>query len=95
MSGSLAAQGALAFGAERVIAAGRDPKALGRLRGAGATTVSLTQDGPDALEQALADAMSETSPRLVPNCLWGPVTKAFFAAPLSNGENTGANTAHV
>jgi hypothetical protein len=73
-SGSVAVQGALAFGAARVIAAGRDPEALERLRGAGATTVSLAQDGPDGLEQALVDAVSETSPGLVLDYLWGPVT---------------------
>jgi NADPH:quinone reductase-like Zn-dependent oxidoreductase len=50
MSGSLAVLGALALGAERVIAAGRDPAALEWLRGAGATTVSLAHDGPDGLE---------------------------------------------
>ncbi|CAL9529833.1 hypothetical protein [Streptomyces sp. enrichment culture] len=95
MSGSLAAQGAPAVGAERVIGAGRDPKALGRLYGAGATTVLPAQDGPDALEQALAEAVSATSPGLVLDCLWGPVTEAFFAALGRSGEGAGANTAHV
>ncbi|MEU1050236.1 hypothetical protein ABZ400_34545 [Streptomyces sp. NPDC005897] len=95
MSGSLAALGAPAFGAERVIAARRDPKALGRLRGAGGTTVSPAQDGPDASEQALADAVSATSPGLVLDCLWGPVTEASFAALGRGGEHTGANTAHM
>ncbi|MEV6621153.1 hypothetical protein AB0M83_27915 [Amycolatopsis sp. NPDC051106] len=52
-SRTIAVQGALALGAERVIAAGRDPKALEWLRGAGATTVSLAHDGPDGLEKAL------------------------------------------
>ncbi|WP_282089474.1 hypothetical protein [Streptomyces tendae] len=78
---------------ERVIAAGGDP-ALGRLRGAGATTVSLAQEGPDALEQALADAVSETSPGLAPDCLWWPVTEASFTDLGRSGEGTGANTAY-
>ncbi|WP_254396989.1 hypothetical protein [Streptomyces sp. AC558_RSS880] len=95
MSGSLAVQGAPAFGEERVIAAGRDPEELERLRGAGATTVSPAQEGPDGLEQALADAVSETSPGLVPDCLWGPVTEAAFAALGRSGEDTEANTAYV
>ncbi|MFD5667833.1 hypothetical protein ACFWIK_23300 [Streptomyces anthocyanicus] len=82
-------------GRSGVIAAARHPEALGRLRDAGATTVSPAQDGPDALEQALADAMSETSPGLVLDCLWGPVTKAYFAALRRSGGNTGANTPHV
>ncbi|WP_241177834.1 hypothetical protein [Mycolicibacterium nivoides] len=72
ISGSLAVQGALALGAERVIACGRDPEALEWLRGAGATTVSLAHNGPDGLEKALADVVSETSPGLVMDYLWGP-----------------------
>lgn len=95
MSGTLAVQGALALGAERVIAAGRDPEALERLRGAGATTVSLAQDGPGGLEQALADAVSETSPGLVLDYLWGPVAEATFAALGRSGEDTEANTSYV
>jgi NADPH:quinone reductase-like Zn-dependent oxidoreductase len=95
MSGSLAVQGALALGAERVIAAGRDQETLERLRGAGAMTVSLAHDGPDDLKQALADAVSETSPGLVLDYLWGPVAEATFAVLGRSGEDTEANTAYV
>ena len=95
MSGSLAVQGALALGAERVIAGGRDPGALDRLRGMGAMTVSLAHDGPDSLQKALADAVSETSPGLVLDYLWGPIAEAAFAALGRNGEGTEANTAYV
>jgi NADPH:quinone reductase-like Zn-dependent oxidoreductase len=95
MSGSLAVQGALALGAERVIAGGRDPEALEWLRGAGAITVSLAHDGPDDLEKALADAVSETSPGLVLDYLWGPVAEAAFAVLGRSGEDTEANTAYV
>lgn len=95
MSGSLAVQGALALGAERVVAAGRDPEALERLRGAGATTVSLARSGPDGLTEALADAVSETSPGLVLDYLWGPVAEATFAALGRSGEDPEADTAYV
>ncbi|MFI9534404.1 zinc-binding dehydrogenase [Nocardia fusca] len=95
MSGSLAVQGALALGAERVIAAGRDPEALERLRGAGATVVSLAHEGPDGLEAALADAVSETSPGLVLDYLWGPVAEAAFTVLGRSGEDTEADTAYV
>lgn len=95
MSGSLAVQGALALGAERVIAAGRDPEVLERLRGRGATTVSLAHNGPERMENALADAVSETSPGLVLDYLWGPVAEAAFAALGRSGEDTEANTAYV
>jgi NADPH:quinone reductase-like Zn-dependent oxidoreductase len=95
ISGSLAVQGALALGAERVIAAGRDPEALERLCSAGATTVSLAQDGPDALEKVLADAVAEASPGLVLDYLWGPVAEAAFAVLGRSGEDTEADTAYV
>ncbi len=95
MSGSLAVQGALALGAERVIAAGRDPEALERLRGAGATTVSLAHGGPDGLEKALADAVAEAQPGLVLDYLWGPVAEAAFAVLGRGGEDTEADTAYV
>ncbi|HUQ58404.1 zinc-binding alcohol dehydrogenase family protein [Lentzea sp.] len=95
MSGSLAVQGALALGAERVIAAGRDPEALERLRSAGATTVSLAQNGPDDLEKALADAVAEAQPGLVLDYLWGPVAEAAFAVLGRSGEDTEADTAYT
>ncbi|MCG8917691.1 zinc-binding alcohol dehydrogenase family protein [Actinokineospora sp. PR83] len=94
MSGSLAVRGALALGAERVIAAGRDPEALERLRGAGATTVSLAQDGPDGLEKALADAVAEAQPGLVLDYLWGPVAEAAFAVLGRGREDTEADTVY-
>ncbi|WP_434446861.1 zinc-binding dehydrogenase [Lentzea sp. E54] len=92
MSGSLAVQGALALGADRVIAAGRDPEALERLRDAGATTVTLAQDSPDALEKVLADVVAETPPTLVLDYLWGPIAEAAFSALIQAGE---ADTAYV
>jgi NADPH:quinone reductase-like Zn-dependent oxidoreductase len=76
MSGSLAVRGALALGANRVIAAGRDPEALERLRGLGAVTVPLAHGEPAALGAALAEA----PPALVLDFVWGPVAEAAFAA---------------
>jgi NADPH:quinone reductase-like Zn-dependent oxidoreductase len=95
MSGSLAVQGALALGAERVIAAGRDPEALERLRGMGATTVSLVQDGPDTLGKALGGPVAETPPGLVLDYLWGPIAEAAFAVLGRSGEDAEADTAYV
>ncbi len=52
MSGSLAVQGALALGAERVIAAGRDPEALERgLEGVAARGPAAQQADPDHRER--------------------------------------------
>ncbi|ALX66034.1 quinone oxidoreductase family protein [Microbacterium sp. XT11] len=95
MSGSLAVQGAWALGAERVVAAGRDPEALERLRETGATTVSLAHDGRDDLESALADALSDSSPSLVLDYLWGHVAEATFAVLGRRGEGTEADTSYV
>ncbi|HVN11107.1 MAG TPA: zinc-binding alcohol dehydrogenase family protein [Kineosporiaceae bacterium] len=77
MSGGMAVQSALALGAERVIAAGRDPGALQRLDARGATTVSLTADDPAA---ALAAAVADTPPSIVLDYVWGSVAEAAFAA---------------
>ncbi len=76
MSGSLAVRGARALGANGVIAAGRDPEALERLRGLGAVTVPLAHGEPAALGAALAEA----PPALVLDFVWGPVAEAAFAA---------------
>jgi NADPH:quinone reductase-like Zn-dependent oxidoreductase len=89
MSGTMAVQGALALGATRVVAAGRDPEALERLQNAGAVPVSLAHDGPDALTAAVA----ETPPSLVLDYVWGPVAEAAFAALGQRG--AGDDTADI
>ncbi len=73
MAGHMAVQSAFALGAERVVAAGRDPQALDWLATTGAVAVSLADDA--ALANALADA-----PDLVLDYVWGPVAEAAFAA---------------
>ena len=80
MSGSMAVQAAFALGAERVVAAGRDPEALDRLQSLGATTVSLADTTPDALAAALRTTLAGTTPTLVLDYLWGWVAEAAFAA---------------
>ncbi|MFJ9553960.1 hypothetical protein ACIRPH_09095 [Nocardiopsis sp. NPDC101807] len=90
MSGTLAVQAALALGAERVVAAGRDPEALERLRAAGAVPVSLAHDGPDALAAALAATVEQDPPALVLDFLWGTVAEAAFAALGRSGMDEGA-----
>ncbi|GAA1441588.1 hypothetical protein [Nocardiopsis tropica] len=85
MSGALAVRAALALGADRVVAAGRDPEALERLQGLGALPVSLDHDGPDALAAALATAVDQAPPTLVLDFLWGAVAEAAFAALARGG----------
>lgn len=78
MSGSFAAQGALALRTQR----GH------RRRAPSGGAWTAARRGSD-------DRVAETSPGLVLDCLWGPVTKAYFAALRRSGGNTGANTPHV
>jgi NADPH:quinone reductase-like Zn-dependent oxidoreductase len=80
MSGSLAVRAALALGAHRVLAAGRDPEALERLRGPGVVTVPLANAEPDAWVAALGAAVAEAPPALVLDFVWGSVAEAAFAA---------------
>ncbi|GAA1310629.1 NAD-dependent epimerase/dehydratase family protein [Brachybacterium tyrofermentans] len=74
MAGTMAAQAALALGAQRVIGAGRDEGSLESLGAAGVETVDLAD--PAALEQALAAGV----PDLVLDYVWGPVAETAFAA---------------
>lgn len=74
MSGSMAVHAAIALGAERVIAAGRDERSLAALRTAGAVTVDLTD--ADALARAVVDAV----PDLILDYVWGPVAESAFVA---------------
>lgn len=76
MSGSMAVQSAFALGAQRVVAAGRDPEALARLSARGATTVSLDTGDP---ADAIAAAIGDEAPSLVLDYVWGPVAEATFA----------------
>jgi NADPH:quinone reductase-like Zn-dependent oxidoreductase len=95
MSGSLAVRAALALGAHRVIAAGRDPEALERLRGLGAVTVPLADLRPDAWPAALGAAVAEAPPALVLDFVWGPVAEAAFAALGGAGADESADVDYV
>jgi NADPH2:quinone reductase len=78
-AGSVAVQGARVLGAERIVAAGRDPARLERARKLGADeTVSL--EGED-LAGRLREACGGDGPTLVVDPLWaGPVAAAVDAA---------------
>ncbi|MFT4234827.1 MAG: zinc-binding alcohol dehydrogenase family protein [Microbacterium sp.] len=75
MSGGMAVQAALAMGAERVVATGRNPHALARLAGFGATTVPL-----DTVPDALAHELGQPEHLLVLDYVWGAPAEATFAA---------------
>lgn len=76
--GSVAVQAARLLGAERVVAAGRDPERLERARALGADeTVSL--DGDD-LAGRLREAAGGDGPTLVVDGLWGTPLQAAVGA---------------
>ena len=79
MAGLLAVQNALALGADRVVAAGRNPDALDRAAGFGATVAILREDR-DATAAALAEALAGQEPSLVLDFVWGPHAEAAFLA---------------
>lgn len=75
IAGRAAVQAAMALGAERVIAAGRDQAALEELASLGAETVALTAEA-----EPLAAALHQGTPSLVLDYVWGPVAESAFAA---------------
>ncbi len=77
--GAVAVQAARVLGAERIVAAGRDPDRLERTRELGADeTVQLDEDG---LAERLREAAGGDGPTLVLDALWGePVRAATEAA---------------
>lgn len=93
MAGRMAVQSAFALGAERVIAAGRDPQALSELREIGAEVVSLVDR--DAARRQLETAVA-TAPSLVLDYVWGPVAELAFAALGRRGlEDDSADISYV
>jgi NADPH2:quinone reductase len=78
-AGHVAVQAARLLGAERIVAAGRDPEGLARARQAGADeTVEI---GRDDLADALREAAGGDGPTLIFDPLWdGPATAATEAA---------------
>ena len=93
MAGGMAVQSAFALGADRVVAAGRDPGELERLAARGAVTVSLGSGDPAA---GLAEAIGGVSPSVVLDFVWGPVAEAAFAALSRTGlEQDDADISYV
>ncbi|QEO14553.1 zinc-binding alcohol dehydrogenase family protein [Agromyces intestinalis] len=80
MAGRLAVQSALALGASRVVAAGRNAAVLDELEARGAHIVSLVDPG-----EALAEALRDDPPNLVLDFVWGPVAELAFTALARRG----------
>ena len=84
-SGQLAVQIAKARGARHIIAAGRNPEALEKLKSLGADTViSLLQDH-DTLIAAFRNAFAEHGVDIVLDYLWGPPAESVLAALSQKG----------
>ena len=87
-AGSVAVQGARLLGAERVVAAGRDPERLRRAESLGADA-TIRLDGGDLAAEA-AKAFDGEGPTLVVDLLWGEPVAAAIAAAVP-----GARVVHV
>ena len=84
-AGQLAVQIAKSRGARHIIAAGRNPEALEKLKSLGANTViSLTQDN-DALIAALRSEFAANGLDIVLDYLWGPPASAALEAIAQKG----------
>lgn len=84
-SGQLAVQIAKARGARHIIAAGRNPEALEKLRSLGAdTNISLEQDR-DTLITAFRNAFAEHGVDVILDYLWGPPAESALTALSQKG----------
>jgi len=84
-SGQLAVQIAKARGARHIIAAGRNPEALEKLKSLGADTVISLQQDRDALIAAFRNAFAEHGVDVVLDYLWGPPAESVLAALSQKG----------
>ena len=79
--GLVAVQAARLLGAERIVAAGRNPDGLRRAQEAGAdATVTLDTDDRDELARRMAEAAGGDGPTYVLDALWGTAIEAAVAA---------------
>src|SRR5271163_660786 len=85
VAGQLAVQNAKRLGARRVIAAGRNPKALEELRELGADTVISLGQERDALVAAFRGELAEHGVDVVLDYLWGSPAEALLAAISQKG----------
>ena len=79
-AGGLAVQIAKRLGAGRVIAAGRDRRALDRLADLGADALVSLAAEPDAIRRSIADAAGTEGIQVIVDYVWGPPAEAAIAA---------------
>lgn len=91
-AGRLAVQAAQHLGASRVIALGRNESELARLADDGAITVALAAA---ELNAELTRALAGSTPTLVLDYLWGPITEQVLTALTSDGGAEDVRTDYV
>jgi NADPH:quinone reductase-like Zn-dependent oxidoreductase len=89
VAGKQAVQVAKYLGAAKVIATGRDEKALAEVAALGANeTISLTQPAED-LERRFRSALHESGVQVILDYLWGPSAEAILRAAAGHGSPGG------
>jgi NADPH:quinone reductase-like Zn-dependent oxidoreductase len=83
-AGHMAVQIARRFGARRIVAAGRDPRALEETRSLGADAVISLQQDHDALVAALRAEMANGI-QVILDYLWGTPAEALLSAIVQKG----------
>ncbi|HEY3989480.1 MAG TPA: zinc-binding alcohol dehydrogenase family protein [Acidobacteriaceae bacterium] len=84
-AGQLAVQIAKRLGARRVVAAGRNPQALGGLKELGADAVIELEQSPEALVAAFRSEIVEHGVDVVLDYLWGSPAECCLAAIAQKG----------
>jgi NADPH2:quinone reductase len=90
VAGQLAVQIAKRRGARRVVAAGRNPEALAKLKALGADAVISLEQGHDALVAAFRTEF-DSGIDIVLDYLWGAPAQAALQAIAKKGLNTASN----
>jgi NADPH2:quinone reductase len=85
VSGQLAVQIAKSRGARRIIATGRNPKALAELTNLGADAIISLDQSPEALIAALRNEIATHGVDIVLDYLWGSPAEALLAAIAQKG----------
>ena len=80
VTGKLAVQIAKQLGAARVIASGRNPQALEKLRGLGADSIIQLNQPDDDLKKAFAQEAGEAGFNVVIDYVWGRPTEILLSA---------------
>jgi NADPH:quinone reductase-like Zn-dependent oxidoreductase len=80
VTGKLAVQIARLLGAGRIIGAGRNPEALGKLRQLGAEATIQLDQPEDELKKAFAQEAGKDGFNVVIDYVWGKPTETFLAA---------------